>query len=334
MFVSRATFWSVVSIATCSTYAYEYEVTSCADMASYDAGVQQVRMQWNAAWRYTDDCRKLDYVKSQVNKACPRTPECLVDGFLDGLEDKYEERKMKCGCECSEETPAVTSSPVVSPTPACDGTGRSSANKKWDAALEVYGSTCGMLDTVLEVANFQCPSKKCGREEYNARVAELYNIDLRKCTEQCKGYGFAHGNRLAMSFCGTTALSTALGDEKLTISICNQEEQKKCEEQLEQYVYSMCDEARDSTAGAEYYDALRKSCAITIGPDHPIPTTKPFPNDNYMTCEMWHNESVDNNCDDLDGKYLDQETGCCRKLYRCGPWPKCTALECCTLLDY
>ncbi|KNC77879.1 hypothetical protein SARC_09670 [Sphaeroforma arctica JP610] len=305
-------FFLSVSLAACISLSV---ASNCQGDQKYDQGAQQAVVQWEASYKYAG-CEGIENNYEIVGNAAPKSPPCLREGFLDELDMLYDSAAEVCGggsVDCS--------------------LGRTEANHNWDNNLDTYEDECSTLDKVFEESNKDSPGKNdCFKDEYDERTQQLYEIGLKNCVNECRGWGYQQGDSLASTFCAVAALYS--DDQSLVEQICKGEEIEKCKERFREAVEEDCPE-KLVEQNYEFYDDLEESCEIAIGPDQPMPTTKPYPGDpDYqMTCKEWYDESKNNNCKDSNGKTLEKKTGCCKYNYRCGGWPKCTEINCCTRRD-
>ncbi|KNC84782.1 hypothetical protein SARC_03024 [Sphaeroforma arctica JP610] len=231
--------------------AYNSALNECGDcqgVPSYDQGVNQAVVQWNAAWSYIDDCKKIDTAYKQVSSAGPNSPECLEAGFEAGLEAKYDAQLIKCEPECEEY-------------------GEDYANSVWSSEREKYGEDCANLDKAFEEANKKTPAiPTCYNQAYVNQINTLYTDSLDSCVDTCIANGEDQGERLAQQFCGISS-GIELYNSPLTLVICNDQEKQACLTTFDETTMSDCPTNRDIPDNQEYYEALQASCAITIGPD-------------------------------------------------------------------
>lgn len=240
-----------VAAHSCSSFV------TCKDTNVYRQGKNQASTQWDAAWRYTQDCRKLDRVYSQVSNASPSSPTCLRLGFEDGLYEEYEAQLKKC-------------------PDACETEGANQAKDVWRHTRNRVGDGCSELDDVFTIVNRAAPSRpSCLNDGYNAQAKKLYNTAMDSCVDECEGNGVALGDRLGAQFCD--AVDTfSLNDEgeySLTLAICDEQEKQACLDEFERYVNThrtsrgkKCKDSLDDEDNRKFYRDLQKTCKITIGP--------------------------------------------------------------------
>ncbi|KNC86069.1 hypothetical protein SARC_01791 [Sphaeroforma arctica JP610] len=231
----------------------------CSSESTYKAGANQAEVQFSASFKYAG-CENVDNVMQITSESGPVEPPCLQMGFQDQLWLSYTEAGEECGGT------------------TCESRAEKLAEDHWGETVDMIGSECSSADQVLTQCLGAAPATpQCTYDAYVAKVQSLYEDKFDDCIEECQGNGQKYGERLGAQFCSVTVLFSFAGGESFIVTICNQEEQKACEAELESYVLDICKDDYENGKNDEYYEELKAGCSITIGPDQPTSTSTPTP---------------------------------------------------------